>query len=132
MHKYLKPYIWHNSFLLSHAGVTNTILKIFNTDINGYLKEERFNDIGYARGGSSPFGGLYWCDWFREFEPVPGVKQIVGHTGYRPVPKDLSDHEMGILEKEGNYNVDCLNYKEEFLIIKQDGSVEIKHLGEVI
>lgn len=29
--------------------------------------------------GTGP-GGLLWCDWDHDFEPVPGLNQIIGHT----------------------------------------------------
>ena len=35
---------------------------------------------GYVRGGNSSIGGLLWCDFDREFVPLPGLHQIVGHT----------------------------------------------------
>lgn len=35
---------------------------------------------GWARGGDCPVGGLTWLDWNREFVPIPGLNQIVGHT----------------------------------------------------
>lgn len=43
--------------------------------------EDLFLMAGRARGGHpTALGGLVWCDWYREFEPIPGVRQIVGHT----------------------------------------------------
>lgn len=38
-----------------------------------------YTAVGRARGGSG-IGGLTWCDWDREFVPVPRLRQIVGHT----------------------------------------------------
>jgi len=35
---------------------------------------------GLARGGIQEVGGFPWLDWREEFEPVPGISQIVGHT----------------------------------------------------
>ena len=37
-------------------------------------------DCGYARGGDRPVGGLFWCDFDREFVPLVGRHQICGHT----------------------------------------------------
>lgn len=34
---------------------------------------------GKSRGGSERYGGVTWCD-FREFEPIPGIDQVMGHT----------------------------------------------------
>ncbi len=38
-----------------------------------------------ARGFGDHVGGLTWLDWSREFFPVPGWHQIVGHTPSRKV-----------------------------------------------
>lgn len=35
---------------------------------------------GDSRGGSADIGGCTWLDWDCEFQPVDGIKQIVGHT----------------------------------------------------
>jgi hypothetical protein len=35
---------------------------------------------GYNRGGDRPLGGLLWCDFDREFVPLPGLHQLCGHT----------------------------------------------------
>ena len=35
---------------------------------------------GMARGGLEKIGGLTWLDWEREFEPIAGLNQVVGHT----------------------------------------------------
>lgn len=34
---------------------------------------------GVDRGGRQKFGGILWCDWER-FKPIPGVRQVMGHT----------------------------------------------------
>lgn len=40
-----------------------------------------YTAVGRARGGEwSSVGGLTWCDWDREFTPVPALRQIIGHT----------------------------------------------------
>jgi hypothetical protein len=36
-------------------------------------------DIGADRGGRNELGGVTWCDW-RNFKPIAGMPQIVGHT----------------------------------------------------
>ena len=108
----LIPFFECEGFLISHAGVSNKILK--GRSIEQYLWRDRFfNDIGYTRGGSSACGGLYWCDWDHEFEPVPGVKQIVGHT-----------RQDSIQEREGNYCIDVLDNCTDCLLI-EDGEAEI-------
>ncbi len=42
--------------------------------------EHWFWAAGMARGGSEHRGGILWCDFNMEFEPVPGLNQIFGHT----------------------------------------------------
>lgn len=83
------PYIYAEGFLISHAGVSNKLLKYLDITIDEYLCDGQFKDIGYSRGGHSPVGGLYWCDWYDEFEYVPGVPQIVGHSRPRGGDDDI-------------------------------------------
>ncbi|MDP3103820.1 MAG: hypothetical protein Q8M95_04345 [Candidatus Methanoperedens sp.] len=45
-----------------------------NGKINPWL------DAGFARGGLQVVGGIIWLDWHDEFDPVPHLDQIVGHT----------------------------------------------------
>jgi hypothetical protein len=54
-----------------------------------------FTAVGTARGGhpSRRVGGITWCDWNAEFEEVPGVRQIVGHTtssNRQPMVKNIN------------------------------------------
>lgn len=99
----LVDYIWLEGFLISHAGVSNKLLTCLGIDLRTYLEDGLFGDVGHARGGPAAYGGLYWCDWYREFEPIPGVDQIVGHSGYRPFGANI-----GIINEGNNWNVDCL------------------------
>lgn len=39
-----------------------------------------YSACGRCRGGMDAFGGLLWCDFNKEFSPIPGVNQIFGHT----------------------------------------------------
>ncbi len=38
------------------------------------------NGCGRVRGGNQSEGGLTWLDWRYEFDALPGIHQIVGHT----------------------------------------------------
>lgn len=38
---------------------------------------------GFARSRSPFVGGLTWCDFNQEFEPIRGIHQIIGHTPSR-------------------------------------------------
>jgi hypothetical protein len=103
---YLKWYhILDGTFLLSHAGLHKRNLPAeiralhndrpeFLKRIGSYLDEELIQGMRYAannhshwifnagksRGGVVPVGGITWCDFEREFHPIKGLHQIVGHT----------------------------------------------------
>jgi hypothetical protein len=85
------------NWLLTHAGIHPSHLRSRDMsfdEITEFLKEESitcdevsknggnhwFNHSGMCRGGGSAFGGLLWLDFDREFEPLPNVNQLVGHT----------------------------------------------------
>lgn len=89
---------------LSHAGVskyhfahklTGTVMPgyirskcnkvmdmLFEMEDNPMIGGEELSILmaGRARMGSLPTGGIIWQDWNLEFEPLPRVSQIVGHT----------------------------------------------------
>lgn len=94
-----------NRWLLSHAGLHN--LNVPNRFIKYRRNREKFIKIlsehldqsimegfkaaannvphwifnaGRARWGQQRVGGITWCDYTREFLPVRGINQIVGHT----------------------------------------------------
>jgi hypothetical protein len=64
--------------------------------------------IGHFRGGLRRVGGIFWCDFNKEFEPIYGINQIFGHTAGKDIRK---------VEIPGsiNYCIDCLNHKHSFL-----------------
>lgn len=124
LRKHAKPYVWVGQYLISHAGVSQLLLDAHGITLDEYLDLGVFNDIGGARGGRAKIGGLYWCDWFEEFEPIPGTPQVVGHTGRRP-----DEVNKGVLEREGSFNVDCFEHVEEFLLLADTGP-KIIEIGE--
>ena len=98
--KFKYYHILDDKWFLAHGGlhehwVPKEILA-FNQDRPKFLRElQAYLDAeiikshregswvlhaGGARGGALPFGGLTWCDFEREFVPVKGLNQIVGHT----------------------------------------------------
>ena len=114
MHKHLEPYTWAEGFLLSHAGVSLALLRALeHNTAQEYLDADEFNQIGAARGGLSPSGGLYWCDWGWEFKDIPGTPQIVGHTRGR-----------GIRRKGNSYCIDCLEDQDPHFITIENGVAE--------
>jgi hypothetical protein len=114
----LLDYIWlEDDLLISHAGISLSLLGSFLQTPQEYLDEGDFKQIGNSRGGYEVSGGLYWCDWWDEFIPVPGLRQVVGHSHYRP-----EGESPGIVNKGSNWNIDCLQRVEEVLLVK-DGEV---------
>lgn len=121
MNTNLEDYIWlYDKYLISHAGVSNALLEYESTNLNDYLKAKEYYQVGYRRGGNHPIGGLYWCDWYDGFEPIIGVPQIVGHSGYRK-----GGDRDGILQSGNSYNVDCFQQSDELLLVYPDKEPEI-------
>jgi len=110
----LMDYIWIDNWLISHAGVSAKLLEDRNETLEEYLAKGSFNQIGRARGGRDSIGGLYWCDWWKEFEPIE-TRQIVGHSNYRP-----DNAKAGIVTKGNSFQIDCLGRTSEVLVIEGD------------
>jgi hypothetical protein len=82
---------YEDGWLLSHAGFAkehaegetaeslthraNALLPRLHKD-----RQEPLLACGAGRGGTSFIGGITWLDWWCEFDPTPGLNQIVGHT----------------------------------------------------
>lgn len=117
--------VWHhfldNQFLLTHAGlhkknVPENILALhgdrtkFIKELDEYLTDSRIRGLrnaaknssnwifaaGRSRGGVQDVGGITWCDYEREFFPIKGINQILGHT-----PQGLGIAKWCVLEKKG-------------------------------
>lgn len=117
-------------WFFSHAGLTKYH---FSHPINGFysdrvndLCEEALNDLkvgkvhsilgcGYARYGECAIGGITWCDWNQEFEAIPDVNQVVGHT---IVEKPICVE--GLMSE--NFNLDCNN---RYLGLWKDGKMKL-------
>jgi hypothetical protein len=88
--------LWHREgkWFFSHAGLSMEYAPVNITVFSEYLEAEEkaawrllpsysphwIWSVGRARGGVALVGGLLWCDWNREFTPIPGINQVVGHT----------------------------------------------------
>lgn len=124
MQEILQPFTKSGGFLISHAGVSQKLLEATEQSVHEYLGKGKFGDIGRARGGWAPCGGLFWCDWWAEFEPVDNVPQIVGHSAARPVLYTDDKYIVQKYDSEGrpSYNVDCLDQKGKKRILVLEGS----------
>lgn len=117
-------YLWIDDFFCSHAGLNvhhfPPNLQLDKASINKWLDEQLkyaelplFNSgrhwiygAGTARGGRQPYGGLIWQDFNDEFEPIDGLKQIVGHTSHRTVVNHIEDGNVDLTQAL-NLDVDC-------------------------
>mgnify|MGYP001611453901 CR=1 FL=1 len=121
-----------DGWTLSHAGFRPETADWLHPENQEFALDAAFTGnfhplwaAGRARSGNEPFGGPTWLDWFHEFKPVRGLKQIVGHTDHNTVRRskqapdnwciDTGLRHVGILE-EGNFSymtVDELLEKEK-------------------
>lgn len=138
MHKLLKEYVWLEtdleSILLTHAGLTRQLVPDIMFEhaegdvveaVKYFLDSQQYQEtkynIGSARGGWSEKPGIFWCDWWDEFEPIEGLTQITGHTSYRP---QRFEGVSGIInDGKGNWNIDCLDSREDVLFIRANGEI---------
>lgn len=125
------------NLFVSHAGLSQSFIdyirlplepiedveEFFNIDIDSMFK---MNSIpfttycGYVRGGSEPYGGIFWNDYFREFKPIDNLHQIMGHTAL---------YNRGITNTElngfNNFNIDNIEYGEQQLLLVKDDTFSI-------
>jgi predicted phosphodiesterase len=105
-----RPFLIEYKFLLTHAGLSKKFFDCMpcnheNPDLveickllhQSWKNKHDILNIGYSRGGRSPYAGIFWCDWNADFKPIHGIKQICGHT---PAPE--------IRRIGDNYCIDCL------------------------
>ena len=83
-----------DGWLCTHAGVHPSLLpalrpgrdaarlheQILAATAHPWVTVPPILQAGYTRGGRQPVGGITWLDWEAEFEPIPGIFQIVGHS----------------------------------------------------
>lgn len=148
-------------FLLSHAGLHPKFLPpiwqekdLTTENLKKYLVEESeicrkklsssyeqhwFYLVGDARRRPPKgidVGGLLWCDARSEFEPVPGLSQVFGHTPSRAFPVIIyGDTGLGRINSEtclaksidvkDHWNV-ALDCHLEFYAVIEDGKLQIK------
>ena len=126
-------YIWVDDFLCTHAGLHPSHLppnqNISKKSISNWLdKQIELAQIaldsgqrhwlygaGLARLGSQDKGGIDWLDFNQEFEPISGLKQIVGHT-----PGDFvrSHRSERVLELSKSKNLCIDSSLNEYLLIR--------------
>ena len=129
----LKLCCYEQGFLLTHAGVHSYFLgknNLSRQELLNRIKSETENALqdvrngkmnpwlaaGFARRGLQKVGGITWLDWLDEFEPVPYLNQIVGHT-------QLRYPEEKITENSKNY---CLDTKNKHIALLENGVLYVK------
>lgn len=104
-----KLFHFHQEYYISHGGISPYI---FAHPTHGISKErlevqcheawEMARDnlytwylgSGVARGGLQPYGGIIWLDFNIEFEPIPNISQIVGHTPGKVVRMQMGENSL--------------------------------------
>jgi hypothetical protein len=88
-----------------------------------------FYYAGRSRGGPKKGGGIVWLDFKQEFQPIEGLKQIVGHTYHKN--GRVNPHHL-----DGNVNpADCDNLcidngLNEYIVFS-NGKLEIKKFSDI-
>lgn len=140
-----KWYIWIDDYLCSHAGINtyhmNPMVELTKDGITKWL-DEQINfatpalinggghwlyGAGQGRGGSLKAGGINWQDWRREFEPIDGIKQIVGHTPHKNIVNHHTDGSLDLTTCD-NLNIDC--HLSQYLLIF-NGKITIKNTKDL-
>lgn len=136
-----------NGYLLSHAGIHNWYLQAYSKEeqvlsrdeilnvLNGFVDECKHKldnessmhflvGAGRSRGGMQKIGGITWLDWNKEFQPIPGLNQIVGHTHGKKVKYN---HSKALGSK--NYCIDTDS--NHVAIINENKSVSIINVSKL-
>jgi len=121
--RWFKRYVYiTDEILVTHAGATEQLFpnkKILKEKLEA--DDPSLYNIGRYRGGHSPVGGIFWCDYWAELEPIEGLTQIVGHSAARP-----QGRYEGVVSQVGIYNIDCLDRITEALVVDTaDSSLKV-------
>ena len=138
-------YLWIDDFLCSHAGVNTyhfpPTLKLDKDGVTAWLDEQiKFAEppllnggyhwlygAGAARGGRQNIGGITWQDFDTEFEPIEGLKQLVGHSSHDKIINHIHDGNLDLTTCD-NLDIDC--HLNEYLLI-HNGKLTIKRLQDL-
>jgi len=124
----LLEHLWlADDILITHAGVTNQNMRYnphltVRQAVEDYLLQDARFMVGRARGGSNEAGGIFWCDFTQEFEPVEGIRQIFGHT-----------RGPGIRSIDENYCIDCLEDSGSAVaLVRADGTIDTIEIDSLV
>jgi hypothetical protein len=111
-------------YLVSHAGYREETFK-YHADEDKALEwahQGGFDALfgpGFARGGHQMWGGPTWLDWNDEFQHIPDLPQIVGHTQ----GKDI--RTQGDYERNSSWCIDT-SLRHVALVDENNGAVTIE------
>ena len=130
----LLMYYWiDEKWLCTHAGFSNDffkqqrkkksdsvqqVLDLSKKNLNKMNDEyfiHSFFQVGFSRGGLNDVGGPLWCD-YDEFEDIPGINQIFGHTPNYTVR----------YRKTKNSEHYCIDTKLKHYAVYQEGTMYVK------
>jgi hypothetical protein len=118
-------YIVDNNLQLSTQEIIDRIIKPATEEGLEDVKNNILNswfEVGFARGGMQKVGGITWLDWQQEFQPIPDLNQIVGHSELR-IPEQKSTRNSM------NY---CLDTKNRHIGILENGEFTYVETIEVL
>jgi len=124
-----------NPILVTHAGLSADFLAARQKGIDLFRKsvaQEKLSPqnvfdamdsfghsllaVGKARGGLSSNGGIFWSDLRKEFDHIPNLPQVFGHTRVPEITSISSEDtdEIG----NTSFAIDCLDRKNRILNLK--------------
>lgn len=127
----LRHYFWIDDWLCTHAGLSNGFFKenAGSLTVKEYLQraseypqfQEKLYDCSHLRGGDAKFGGIVWSD-YEEFQDIPSIKQIFGHTRGIMVRRKQNS--------EINSEHICLDTSLKNYAVYQNGAMAVKSLSD--
>ena len=99
------------NILITHAGLTKQLWdkELLTLELLPQILAEWCADIdspahliGQARGGWTSYGGIFWCDFKHEFQEIPELVQVFGHS-----------QDKTIRNQGNSYCIDCNEYNDE-------------------
>jgi hypothetical protein len=134
----------NQEWLISHAGLHPYLLNPvmgFDKKWLATVEEEAMYKLRYeqqvtpllqcgrGRGGTARVGGVVWLDWDREFTPIEGLNQIVGHSPADSVRTKVLRAKDGAMKGAPisfNYCLDT--HLHHVILVLEDGSFQIEKI----
>lgn len=140
----MRLFHWAGDWFCSHAGIHERYLHpIHGYDRQALLEMEHdaisslqfgritnLFSIGRSRGGRAVVGGVNWLDFEKEFSPIEGLNQIVGHTRRETVRTkntagstnyciDTNLRHVGLVDDAGNFTTERVYAQHLFRVTKE-------------